>query len=520
MNFTFENQRTNTYLVYKVLDDDTIDTMSLGMLTNNKIPGLAPTIFMQMDDSKYIKYNVSARISVKEFFLGPVNKKRLLGVFNGIIEALMSAEDYMIDVNSIIMDLEHIFTDVSTCETFLICLPLSNMENSVVDLSTFFKKIMFSTQFDQTENCDHVAKIMNYLNSTPIFTLNDFKTLLDSIKNDIVAQYPVQQKVQLTAQPIAVPIAQPAVMPKQEKSMIKSSETVATVPSQPVSKTNAGEPVLQVGTLPKMPLQPIPNKQQTVNPSVNEAISENGGKKISMMYLLQHYNKENAEAYKAQKMAKKNVGKAPTPDKTKPQKKQHQANVGFAVPTQSNNLGFAIPGQAATPQPTPPAAQAQKSAPQIQQQPIATPTLKPTQQASFVPRQIPQGQPANFGETTVLGSGAIGETTVLTAAQNPNKMIAPYLMRKKNNEKISLNKPVFRVGKERSYVDYFIGDNTAISRSHANFITRDGKYFVVDTNSTNHTFVNGAMIQSNVETEITNGDTIRLANEDFELKLF
>ena len=133
---------------------------------------------------------------------------------------------------------------------------------------------------------------------------------------------------------------------------------------------------------------------------------------------------------------------------------------------------------------------------------------------------MPQGQPTDFGETTVLGGGAIGETTVLTAAQNPAKAITPYLIRTKNNEKISLNKPVFRVGKERSYVDYFIGDNTAISRSHANIITRDGEYFVVDTNSTNHTFVNGVMIQSNVETPIAHGDKIRMANEDFEFRLY
>ena len=75
------------------------------------------------------------------------------------------------------------------------------------------------------------------------------------------------------------------------------------------------------------------------------------------------------------------------------------------------------------------------------------------------------------------------------------------------------------MGKEKSYVDYFISDNTAISRSHANVISRDGEYFVVDTNSTNHTYVNGMMIQSNVETKIDDGARIRLANEEFEFKL-
>jgi len=126
----------------------------------------------------------------------------------------------------------------------------------------------------------------------------------------------------------------------------------------------------------------------------------------------------------------------------------------------------------------------------------------------------------NFGETTVLGGGNMGETTVLGVSSAATVQENPHLIRAKNNEKINLNKPVFRIGKEKSYVDYFIGDNTAISRSHANFISRDGEYFVTDTNSTNHTYVNGVMIQSNVETKLVHGDKVRLANEDFEFKLY
>ena len=154
MEFTFENQGTNTYLVYAIKPEDSIDTMSLGMLTNNKILGLAPTQFTQMDDTKYIKYNISAHISVKQFFTGAVNKKRIIGVFKGIANAMLSAEDYMIDTNSIIMDMEYIFADVSTCETVLVCLPIAEVEQHPVDLGEFFKNIVFSTQFDQTENCD------------------------------------------------------------------------------------------------------------------------------------------------------------------------------------------------------------------------------------------------------------------------------------------------------------------------------------------------------------------------------
>ena len=180
--------------------------------------------------------------------------------------------------------------------------------------------------------------------------------------------------------------------------------------------------------------------------------------------------------------------------------------------------GSAVPGASAMPQMMqggqayPTAYGQQYQAPQFGQMEYGQQYQAPVQP------QMPQGRPMNFGETTVLGAGGIGETTVLSAA--PAVQVSPQLIRAKNNEKINLNKPVFRIGKEKSYVDYFIGDNSAISRSHANIISRDGEYFVVDTNSTNHTYVDGQMIQSNVETKITHGMKIKFANEEFEFKLY
>lgn len=490
MDFTYENQGTNTYLVYEIKADDQTDSMSLGMLTNNKIAGFAPTFFTQMDAQKFIKYNVSAKVSVKQFFNGAVNKKRLLGVFEGIVDGLLSAEDYMIDPSSIVLDLDYIFADVSTCEASLICLPVSS--NNVTDLSMFFKNIMFSTQFDQTENCDHVAKIINFLNGSPVVSLTDFKKLLESVKG---AAQPTQVTSTKPATTVQTQVVQPKVTPAE----------TTPVGVQKVSEQKAKTPTtVPAANQPKV--QPVP---QTPNVNKGTPEGQKPAKKMSMLDLLMHYSKENVEIYKAQKAEGKSGVQPVTPNQV-PAKQPAKPGV---------TPNFAIPGQTA-PAPTVTSAPAVQTVAQTGNQPTAQKPTTPAQQPAYVPRQVPQGQAANFGETTVLGGGTIGETTVLTAAQNPNKMIAPHLIRKKNNEKISLNKPVFRVGKERSYVDYFIGDNTAISRSHANFITREGEYFVVDTNSTNHTFVNGTMIQSNVETAITHGDTIRLANEDFKFELY
>ncbi len=103
-----------------------------------------------------------------------------------------------------------------------------------------------------------------------------------------------------------------------------------------------------------------------------------------------------------------------------------------------------------------------------------------------------------------------------TALLNNQGERYPYLIRMFNYEHIDLNKPVFRIGKEKSYVDYFVMNNNKVSRLHSDIITDGNRYFIKDNNSTNGTFVNGEIIERNSEVEIFDLDCIRLANEEFE----
>lgn len=477
----YENQGVNTYLVYKVNESDGLDTMSLGMLTNNKIPGLAQTIYSQQDEDRFIKFNVSAKISVSQFLTGSINKKRILGVFNGIVTAMLSAEDYMLDSKKVLLDLNYIFVDVSTCDTVLICLPADHAKIPEVELKNFLKSVMFSTQFDQVENCDYVAKIINHLNGTETFNLVDFKKLLNELEINPQETISAPKKAASPVMPESVSIVEK----KEENPPIPMPYMV----EEPVMPMEMEYPVEQ----------------------------EEPG--ISLFYLLQHYNKDNAAMYKAQKEARKlrekeekQNKKAMKKEKKKKKKGRNEEEWAFGtVPgSQENEMNFAIPGQEMD--------EKGEGASEYHFSPHAMEEMAPTPQKNEFVFQMSTESSADYGETTVLYDGIYGETTVLN--QDQTQMVTPSLMRTKNNEKIIINKPIFRIGKERSYVDYFIGDNTAISRSHANIVFREHKYYVVDTNSTNHTYVNGQMLQSNLEFEVKHGDKIRLANEDFEFQLY
>lgn len=507
MAFTYETKGTNTYLVYTIQPSDVIDTMELGMLTNNRIAGLATTLFTQLDHTKFIKYVISAKVPVSQFFAGRVNQKRLVGVFQGITSALLAAEDYMLDANSILLNFDYIYTDVSTCETELICLPLQH-NREPISLGRFFKDVMFNTQFDQTENCDYVAKIINYLNSAPVFSLTDFKNVLEEISAP-----PKKQSGQPAQKVPAAPKAEEKAIPPQPVQ--QGASKPLNIPQQQVSAP-AGNPA----PVPQMQVPQAPARESTAQAS---AAAE---KQVSLFYLLQHYNKENAALYREQKTAKKqNASASQKPQKEKKEKKKKEkkssqksatpaVQPAFAVPGQSGGFGGSVPNTQKTPA-TPQAPVAQQPSPQ----PAPPVLMQQTAPQPVVVRNAPANQTVHFGETTVLDAGGIGETTVLDGV-GQGVRLQPHLLRAKNNERINITKSVFRIGKERSYVDYFIGDNTAVSRSHANILCKDGAYFVVDTNSTNHTYVDGRMIQSNAETQLSHGTKLRLANEEFEFRLY
>lgn len=126
-------------------------------------------------------------------------------------------------------------------------------------------------------------------------------------------------------------------------------------------------------------------------------------------------------------------------------------------------------------------------------------------------------RPSPIEGTTVLGVEKKG-TTVLGSGELDSPSY-PYLIREKNDEKILVNKPAFRIGKEKQYCDYFVFDNNSISRSHADIITQNSRYYIVDLNSTNKTYVEDKAIPAKQKVEIFSGTRLRLANEQFTFNI-
>ena len=447
--FTYENQGQNTYLVYQ-FDDRPIDTMALGMLTNNKIKGFAPAIYTEIDNQKFIKYNVSSHVTLSKLFMGDVRKIRLLKTFVNIVDAMQMLDAYMLDRRTIMLDRDYIYVDASTSDVSMICVPVVD-EFDPVDEREFFKNIIFSVSFAANENGDYVARILAYLNSVELFQLQDFKKMLEGLMSEqpavgmqnvqpaMGAPYmqnnPYQQtpagapaQPQMNMKPAVMQQPVPPVQPQNRPTDIGQEPAIQNVyvssgasakdiklakreemlkqQEEERAREMARNPIapenVDMGfAVPGMSTNQYASKPKAVSAAPAQKASK--GKKnsgsseddISLFYLMQHYSKENKEKYKAAKERKKSGSTATEAPVAKKQASVIKPMAASAV----QQLPVGNPYQAAPAQPQAPvmsnpyqAAPAQPQAPAMNS-PYQTAPAQPQAPAVSNPYQAAPVQP-------------------------------------------------------------------------------------------------------------------------------
>lgn len=125
------------------------------------------------------------------------------------------------------------------------------------------------------------------------------------------------------------------------------------------------------------------------------------------------------------------------------------------------------------------------------------------------------------GGTVLLREEEEGGTVLLqeegtVLLQQPG--IAAHLQRKRTGEQVEVRGGEFRIGKDTA-ADYSISDNKAVSRHHAVICCNGSTYSIRDENSTNHTYLNGRMLEPGRMEALSGGDVIRLADEEFEFSM-
>ncbi len=579
ITFKTETEGFETYRVCEIEENEALDTVAIGMLRNNHIKGLASLAYSRMNDKRALRYNVSSKISLKQFFMGRVDKKRFLTVVRNIVGAVDILTDYMMDKNQLITDKSEIYVNVGTLDVEMLYCPLLK-ENKELDLTTLVKSLITETEFEKNDG-EYVAELINFLNRPGGFAPAELKEYIDTLLGKPVVKRnadpapvmetaPQSQPLQ-SAAPVNMQGSMGAAFTGNSRPSYAGGVTGQQFQAQP---TYAQPSYAQPAYAQPAYAQPANAKPQSAVvsqpfavPGMPEGIQGTApvhAEKKNIFSLFGSKKKkddseENAATKKEKKAAKSKASKKKSKDVVTPE--------GIVIPGVQEKGSLPLPPKPAgaairqdasayagmlnsQPQMQGGMPQYMQSSPQPVMQSRPEPQVQPQMQPQVQPTYVSQpvmnlakpaySQQLGFGhgdnnttpsmntvlsrgpETPVLGGtmAKAGETSVLAEGYNTmEKMRRPYLIRKRTNQKIDISKDIFRIGKEQSYVDYFVNDNSAISRSHADIVKRGDEYFIIDNNSLNHTYVNGEQIQSQCPTPLKDFDTVTLADEFFEYRL-
>lgn len=108
--------------------------------------------------------------------------------------------------------------------------------------------------------------------------------------------------------------------------------------------------------------------------------------------------------------------------------------------------------------------------------------------------------------------------TTLSKPIHKEKKNSVCIIRHKDGNRVQVLTDEFKIGKS-STCNYTVLGNGAISRCHVIILQKNHRVYVLDPNSTNGTYINGVILDKGKEYILNNGDTLQLADEEFDVEI-
>ena len=552
-----------TYRVSYSLDiSDVIDAKVYDMSRSGSMPEMAPCDMQENAGVRVFNYQIDDKKPLAEILRQEMNKKEILTLLYNILHALEMFGKNMVSLSYVARDEQCVFVSPETYDVCFIVAPVQKEVTDLNDVRAFVKSVIVDARYSENDNDNYVARLINCANMRGTFSNSDMKNEvkamlaeagIDAAEIDrmkelstnapkggnshiLRGESPKVSRLEVMrnnarmngyAQPMGPNGQMPNGMPPMGMPPMGPNGPMGSNGQMPNGKVPNGMPPM--GMMPMEPNGPMPNGSMGPNgqvpngmppmgmppmgpndPIPNGPMGPNGMPPVGVPPMEepikpevagaqpQSDKTENDEAVEAEAQDAKPEVVEPVvtePQDVKPEPAE-------SVETQPQEIK-PIPPMQGNPfggNPIPPMPQAQ---PMPQMQPVP-----PMPQMQPVP-PMPQMQPVP----------PMPQTPPMPQAQpvqgNPfDGAPAPYFLRVKTGERISLDKAEFKIGHKARLVDYAITDNSAISRVHCVITKRNGVCFISDNKSTNGTFVNGEELKAGEEKFLTNNAIVILGDEE------
>lgn len=438
--FESETAGGRTHLVL-VADDSAIDNVVWGMVTHNEIGRVIVPQRSALDGRTVFRYDITGLVPLTEMREHSGRRQTVLTLVDGLVDTLVEAEKFMIGVESFALTRDHVYIDPESFVPSVLCVPLR--ERVADDLAASLREFLLHLWYDRAEDRDYVGELVAVLPPSVPVDLGLVSRTLRNLEVGRGEPSPVVRTPQFHTGPPpgGLPTSHGVVAPPPRDRADHRSTDRFPSPEAPSPHVHRGEP----------------------GGSGDE-------KPMSLLYLLQHWTKENKELYEQQRR-----GRSET--------------------------------QPAVPQPVAP----HVVAPQHGATPVGLPAAVVDHAAGAL--AVPQVIAENYA----AGPVAAAPATPQGQPGGPS-VVHAWLRRESSGEVIALDKQVMVLGRRRARVDIAIAGDT-VSKNHALLYAEGAGWALTDNGSTNGTLVDGAPVERYVPVRLAAGSTIQIGDEVLTLIL-
>lgn len=497
-SFCYETEANASFLVAELGEGTPLVQYQMKMLENNHIVHLLDARKYQQDETVKIRYNVTGRMSLAQIVeREKIDREDFMTLLAALLESYEDLSEYQLSTQGLLLDEEHIFIRTGGFEPDFIYLPVFQEDNGLEEVRGFVRGMVMNSRLASTRD-DFIQRLLDTFNS-PQLTLESLREEVEQMRRPAPQPWPVEPlKVPVFENHPARPEADPLPLAPEEAHRTalpetgKISKKEAKKQAKKKTKKDGGKgsvlfTAIQAGIVLLLALAVKSGFFLTEAGALN--VSYIAGALLAVAGLdVVVYRELFVNSKKEKSGEDKKEGKKPTQTKKKSKPGKPAKPVRPGKPDQPGK----VKGKPALEEPA---------------QETPAPTAPQAPVAAVVPHvQSAEAKQEDIENTVVMGLDMFG-VGYLEYFENGLAM------------RIHLDQEVTRVGSRAQSVDHALLSHK-VSKVHAEFIRRGGRYFMRDINSTNGTYLNGSRdrVVSNQEIELHDGDQIRLADVELIFK--
>lgn len=527
VSFRNRNFGDEQFLTYNIDNEADLDEEVLDYLEEEEPEGIVPVIF---DDSEEefdtFSYNITNKIHLADLSNQEVSAEMVLMVLRGMVITLSNMAEYRIPLSYLVLHRNYIYID-SDYKVEFICIPLEDMQEDV-DINNFLRSFLSNIRFDSTENGDYVAKLLTYINTPAIFTLRNLLSLVEELMDDYGIEIPDDNDDGLTVDYEEVLEEEEAKEDLEEPVVEEVAEEDAEEIPEEIFEEPVSEEVSEVASEPEVdfnvPLNDYEEEDYTISMADEEDeeeavaeepdIEEDGVDQAALEEAKDLINRIKQQVMEEKKNNNTNILNPGAKD-TEEYKTQDSSST-----VMHDDLDDFLEAREKEEKLAPKEQGIKmKKSIKVNRASIVNSNKEEQALSDEEEARIAEAQEAAEAEDNSgsILSQTISATGLLKGATVPKAN--PYLIRVNTEDRIMITKQVFKIGKASMGVDYSVRGNGAVSRVHAVISNRDDVYYIKDNKSTNHTYVNGKVVDEGNEELLTHDSKIMLGDEEFIFKL-